>query len=56
MELCQVSTPGLWEAMSCVEDDESSVSTATLSSDAGFVEWERMDVLMDSYEYRAVAR
>jgi len=49
-----VSTPGLWEAMSMIDEDEALEKDKEMATDcdAGDVEWGRMEVLMDSYEYR----
>lgn len=45
-----LNTPDIWEAMSTVGDDDDLGHVAA-SSDSGLVSWDRMDVLMDSYEY-----
>ena len=46
-----LSTPALWEVMSAIDDDEDM--DIVDQSDAGLVSWDRMDVLMKSFEYSA---
>lgn len=45
----EVSTPDLWEAMSCLSGDDEEV----VSNDVGMVSWDRMGVLMRTAEYCA---
>lgn len=47
-----LSTPDIWEAMSCIDEAEQEEDEAAdCLQDAGVVSWDRMDVLMASYEY-----